>query len=79
MTSLGKRVGSTVLKLSTLSDIVHPGAAHTPGDSFVWVPKRNTVFTGDIVFVERILGIGDQSSIAEWPHAFRGPCQRNMA
>jgi prepilin-type processing-associated H-X9-DG protein len=27
MTSLGKRVGSTVLKLSTLTDIVHPVAA----------------------------------------------------
>ena len=50
--------------------IVHPGAAHTPGDSFVWVPERNVVFTGDIVYVERILGVGDQSSITEWPAAF---------
>lgn len=51
-------------------EIVHPGPAHTPGDSFVWVPGRETVFTGDIVYVERILGVGDQSSIAEWPAAF---------
>lgn len=51
-------------------EIVHPGAAHTPGDSFVWVPDRDVVFTGDIVYVERILGVGDQSSIAEWPAAF---------
>ena len=51
--------------------IVHPGAAHTPGDSFVWVPEKGTVFTGDIVFVERILGVGDQSSIRGWPTAFR--------
>lgn len=51
-------------------EIVHPGAAHTPGDSFVWVPERNVVFTGDIVYVERILGVGDQSSITEWPAAF---------
>ena len=50
--------------------IVHPGAAHTPGDSFVWVPDRDVVFTGDIVYVERILGVGDQSSITEWPAAF---------
>ena len=51
-------------------EIVHPGAAHTPGDSFVWVAQRDTVFTGDIVYVERILGVGDQSSITEWPAAF---------
>lgn len=51
-------------------EIAHPGAAHTPGDSYVWVRDRNVVFTGDIVYVERILGVGDQSSITEWPAAF---------
>jgi len=52
-------------------EIVHPGAAHTPGDSFVWIPDRDVVFTGDIVYVERILGVGDKSSIADWPAAFK--------
>ncbi len=51
-------------------EIVHPGPAHTPGDSFVWVPEKDTVFTGDIVYVERILGVGEQSSITDWPAAF---------
>ena len=51
-------------------EILHPGPAHTPGDSFVWVPARDTVFTGDIVYVERILGVGDQSSITRWPDAY---------
>ena len=51
-------------------EIMHRGAAHTPGDSFVWVPARDTVFTGDIVYVERILGVGDQSSITHWPDAY---------
>ncbi len=50
--------------------VVHPGPAHTPGDSFVWVPERDTVFSGDIVYVERILGVGAQSSITDWPAAF---------
>lgn len=50
-------------------EIVHAGPAHTPGDSFVWVPQRDTVFAGDIVYVERILGVGDQSSITHWPAA----------
>ncbi len=51
-------------------EIVHAGPAHTPGDSLVWVPERDTVFAGDIVYVERILGVGDQSSISHWPDAF---------
>ncbi len=50
--------------------ITHPGPAHTPGDSFVFVPQKDTVFTGDIVYVERILGVGEQSSITDWPAAF---------
>jgi glyoxylase-like metal-dependent hydrolase (beta-lactamase superfamily II) len=52
-------------------EIIHPGHAHTPGDSFVWVPEKDVVFTGDIVYVERILGVGDQSSITTWPSAFQ--------
>ncbi len=59
------------LQLGGLSlEIVHSGPAHTPGDSFVWVSDRDTVFTGDIVYVERILGVGDQSSITHWPDAY---------
>lgn len=52
-------------------EIIHPGAAHTPGDSFVWIADKQTVFTGDIVYVERILGVGDQSSMLEWPASFK--------
>ena len=60
-----------VLELGDLTiEIKHPGPAHTPGDSYVWVPSRDTVFTGDIVYVERMLGVGDQSSITDWPAAF---------
>ena len=51
-------------------EIVYPGPAHTPGDSFVWLPRKNTVFTGDIVYVERLLGVLEYSSIKAWPTAF---------
>lgn len=51
-------------------ELLHAGAAHTPGDIFVWLPDQETVFTGDIVYVERVLGVGDQSSIGEWPAVF---------
>jgi glyoxylase-like metal-dependent hydrolase (beta-lactamase superfamily II) len=51
-------------------EIVHPGHAHTPGDSFVWMPEKEVVFSGDIVYVERLLNVGEQSSITDWPAAF---------
>lgn len=60
-----------VLKVGGINfEIVHPGPAHTPGDSYVWVPARDTVFTGDIVYVERLLNVGEQSSITDWPAAY---------
>ena len=51
-------------------EIRHAGQAHTPGDSFVWVPATKTVFTGDIVYVERILGVMDHSKSKTWLGAF---------
>ncbi|MGW1519907.1 MBL fold metallo-hydrolase [Streptomyces sp. NPDC002287] len=30
--------------------VLHPGVAHTTGDSVVWLPARRVVFTGDLVF-----------------------------
>lgn len=51
-------------------DITHAGQAHTPGDAFVWVPSASTVFTGDIVYIERILGIGEQSNSRSWLKIF---------
>lgn len=48
----------------------HIAAAHTPGDAFVWLPDQSVVFTGDIVYVERMLGVGSQSSITTWLDAF---------
>ncbi len=50
--------------------ITHKGAAHTPGDSYVYVPSAQTVFTGDIVYLERLLGVGPQSSSASWVESF---------
>lgn len=60
-----------ILELGGLTfEIVHPGPAHTPGDSFVWLDEKDTVFTGDIVYVERILGNGEQSNAKSWIEAF---------
>ncbi|PHP65270.1 MBL fold metallo-hydrolase [Zhengella mangrovi] len=51
-------------------EIVHPGPAHTPGDSFVWLPDEKIVFAGDIVFVGRLLGVLDFSDSGGWLDAF---------
>lgn len=50
--------------------ITHAGTAHTPGDSFVWLPNQKIVFAGDIVYVERMLGIFGFSSSKTWSQAF---------
>ncbi len=52
-------------------EIHHPGPSHTPGDSFVWIKKQKTAFTGDLVYVERIVGIGPQSHSGKWIESFK--------
>lgn len=47
-------------------EISFRGQAHTPGDSFVWLPKQRVMFTGDIVYTERMLGVGSQSNSKTW-------------
>ena len=51
-------------------EIRHVGAAHTPGDSLVWLPDAQVVFTGDIIYVGRILGVMEFSDSATWLEAF---------
>jgi len=58
-------------------EITHAGQAHTPGDSFVWLADRDTVFTGDIVYVERILGNGGQSDARSWINVFEAMAALN--
>jgi glyoxylase-like metal-dependent hydrolase (beta-lactamase superfamily II) len=43
---------------------------HFTGDAWVWLPKRNVVFTGDLVFVDRILGVLPWSSVKNGQKAF---------
>jgi glyoxylase-like metal-dependent hydrolase (beta-lactamase superfamily II) len=51
-------------------EIYHQGAAHTPGDSFIWLPQKSVMFTGDIVYVERMLGVLEHSSSKNWIDVF---------
>lgn len=45
--------------------------AHFPGDAMVWLPKRRIAFTGDLVYVDRILGVLPWSSVINGQKAFR--------
>ncbi|MFE2874923.1 MBL fold metallo-hydrolase [Streptomyces roseus] len=45
--------GSMTLHLGeTEVRVIHPGVAHTTGDSIVFLPRQGVVFTGDLVFAE---------------------------
>jgi len=55
----------------TIFELNHSGQAHTPGDCFVWLPQKKIMFTGDIVYVERMLGIGTQSNSKSWISVFQ--------
>lgn len=44
--------------------------AHYPGDARVWLPKRQVAFTGDLVYVDRLLGVLPGSSVKKGQKAF---------
>ncbi len=50
--------------------IIPVGPAHTGGETFVWLPKQKVLFSGDVVYVDRMLGIGSQSQHLAWIGAF---------
>ena len=54
----------------TKFEVHHAGHAHTPGDSFVWLPQQRIVFSGDIVYVQRMLSISPASNSKSWVTAF---------
>ncbi len=55
----------------TTLELIHSGGAHTPGDTFVWLPKERIVFSGDIVYTTRMLSIRPYSNSKSWLGAFK--------
>ncbi|HUW50500.1 MAG TPA: MBL fold metallo-hydrolase [Sulfuricella sp.] len=43
---------------------------HTPGDSVVWLPQSHVLFSGDLVFVDRLLGVLPFSNTKNWLASF---------
>lgn len=58
------KLGSTVVQL------LHFGHAHTPGDMVVWLPQQKIIYTGDIVYTERMLGVLAISHSGNWVQVF---------
>ena len=50
--------------------LISTGGAHTPGDIVTWLPQKRVVFAGDVVYLERVLGIGSFSNFKNWMPAF---------
>ena len=53
--------------------------AHFPGDTVVWLPKERVVFSGDHIYVDRMLGILPESNAVTWLAAFEQIMQLNPA
>lgn len=51
-------------------ELRHRGGGHTPGDMMVWLPQSQVLFTGDIVYVQRLLGVLPVSHTRRWLEAF---------
>lgn len=43
---------------------------HTPGDSVVWLPQSQVLFSGDLVYVDRLLGVLPFSNTKNWLASF---------
>lgn len=85
MSALGAKAEGTVPTLPTrllagqderleLGGVVfefkHRGGAHTPGDTLVWLPQKNVLFSGDVVYVDRLLGVLPVSNTRLWLETF---------
>lgn len=62
---------SDILKLGGEEiQILFFAGGHTPGDSVVWLPKQRILFSGDLVFTERMLGVLPFGSTRDWLASF---------
>ena len=52
-------------------ELHHVGGAHSPGDAFVWLPKQKVVFSGDIIYTERMLSMMSFSNSKGWVKAYK--------
>ena len=54
----------------TMFELKHRGGGHTPGDWLVWLPQKDVLFSGDVVYVDRVLGLHPVSRTKTWLASF---------
>jgi glyoxylase-like metal-dependent hydrolase (beta-lactamase superfamily II) len=54
----------------TVFELKHRNGGHTPGDTLVWLPQKNLLFAGDVVYVDRVLGLHPVSNTRNWLESF---------
>ena len=64
VTSASLTLGGRSIELHYFAD------AHFPGDAVVWIPDSKTLFSGDHIYVDRMLGILPESNSEAWLKAF---------
>ena len=50
--------------------LIPAGPTHTGGETLVWLPDQEILFSGDLVYVDRMLNVGPQSQHKTWLEAF---------
>jgi glyoxylase-like metal-dependent hydrolase (beta-lactamase superfamily II) len=53
--------------------------AHYPGDAMIYLPQASLMFTGDLVYVDRLLSILPQSNVRQAALAFDGLIEKSPA
>jgi glyoxylase-like metal-dependent hydrolase (beta-lactamase superfamily II) len=51
-------------------ELIFAGGGHTPGDLIVWLPRQRIAFAGDIVYLDRLLGVLPVSNLSRWLASF---------
>jgi len=59
------KLGGRAIELRYFAD------AHFPGDAVVWLPHEAILFSGDHIYVDRLLGILPESDAGAWLTAFK--------
>lgn len=65
-----KAQDSTLDMGGTLIELKHRQGGHTPGDTLVWLPQKSVLFSGDVVYVDRVLGLHPVSRTKTWLDSF---------
>jgi glyoxylase-like metal-dependent hydrolase (beta-lactamase superfamily II) len=51
-------------------ELIFLGDAHFPGDAVLWLLQQRVLFTGDLVYTDRLLGVLSSSQVRSWRAAF---------